>query len=209
MNDTQPALWPFDAFGDEMDICRRTCFLHANNRVLRSASIEFAAEIENGRFPSKTLAPVGSQGILLSLSSDSFNRYNLKCPVLSVHELSPADSIPMQSISVHPAVPSTMVLPTFITTRTSSNRPETAVSFLSVHEGLVRAFVCDGGKDDKVPKLNRWWTNIRRQMIVKRTTKIAWKVARRRGFIRSQPYKIFIDVDLEYDPREAIKIQKL
>jgi len=105
----------------------------------------------------------------------------------------------------------TLVLPTY----NASDFIESTVSklcrFLAEHEDWCVLFVCDGCSDDTVPKLRALVKDFEPHMRVEAYEKNRGKgYALRRGLsLASTPYKIFTDVDLAYDPAEAVKILTL
>jgi len=106
---------------------------------------------------------------------------------------------------------STLVLPTYNASDFIESTVTRLFRFLSVHEDWCVLFVCDGCKDDTVPKLKSLIADYSPQMIVEAYDENRGKgYALRRGLnLAATPYKIYIDVDLAYDPEEAIKIQAL
>jgi dolichyl-phosphate beta-glucosyltransferase len=105
----------------------------------------------------------------------------------------------------------TLVLPTY----NASDFIETSVTrlfrFLSAHEDWCVLFVCDGCKDDTVEKLKKLVGDFEPQIRVEAYEQNRGKgYALRRGLSMAQtPYKIYTDVDLAYEPEEAVKILKL
>jgi dolichyl-phosphate beta-glucosyltransferase len=110
-----------------------------------------------------------------------------------------------------PQFHSTLILPTYNASDFIESTVTRLFRFLSVHEDWRVLFVCDGCKDDTVPKLKSLVADYAPHMMVDAYEQNRGKgYALRRGLnLAATPYKIFIDVDLAYDPEEAIKIQAL
>jgi len=106
---------------------------------------------------------------------------------------------------------STLILPTYNASDFIESTVNRLVRFLSLDPDWCVLFVCDGCRDDTVPKL--------KSLVAKHADRItveAYEQNRGKGYalrrglnLAATPYKIFIDVDLAYDPEEAIKIQRL
>jgi dolichyl-phosphate beta-glucosyltransferase len=105
----------------------------------------------------------------------------------------------------------TLVLPAY----NAANFIEASVTklyrFLSQHEDWCVLFVCDGCTDGTVEKLKPLIEDFEPHMRVEAYEKNRGKgYALRRGLsVADTPYKIYTDVDLAYDPEEAVKILKL
>ncbi len=106
---------------------------------------------------------------------------------------------------------STLILPTYNASDFIESTVARLFRFLSVHPEWCVLFVCDGCKDDTVAKLKSLVTDFTPQLQVEAYDQNRGKgYALRRGLnLAATPYKIFIDVDLAYEPEEALKIQKL
>jgi dolichyl-phosphate beta-glucosyltransferase len=106
---------------------------------------------------------------------------------------------------------STLILPTYNASDFIETTVQKLFRFLSVHEDWCALFVCDGCKDDTVPKLQSLVADFSPQMKVEAYDQNRGKgYALRRGLnMAATPFKIFTDVDLAYDPEESIKIQTL
>ena len=106
---------------------------------------------------------------------------------------------------------STLILPTYNASDFIEGSVKQLFRFLSVHEDWCVLFVCDGCKDDTVPKLKRLVADYSPQIQVEAYDQNRGKgYALRRGLnLAATPYKIYTDVDLAYDPEEAVKIQNL
>ncbi len=127
--------------------------------------------------------------------------------------LSPAE---IMSDSVDHPVPSrqfhsTLILPTYNASDFIESSVQKLFRFLSVHEDWCVLFVCDGCKDDTVPKLKSLVADFAPQMKVEAYDQNRGKgYALRRGLnLAATPFKIYTDVDLAYDPEESVKIQVL
>jgi dolichyl-phosphate beta-glucosyltransferase len=84
-------------------------------------------------------------------------------------------------------------------------------AFLAHHPTWCVLFVCDGGADDTTKKLTALVGDLAPQIRIE-----SYEINRGKGFalrrglnLAQTPYRIFTDVDLAYDPDEAIKILKL
>jgi dolichyl-phosphate beta-glucosyltransferase len=106
---------------------------------------------------------------------------------------------------------STLILPTYNASDFIESTVQRLFRFLSAHEDWCVLFVCDGCKDDTVAKLKPMLEDFAPQMRVESYEKNRGKgYALRRGLnMADTPFKIFLDVDLAYDPEEAVKIQQL
>jgi dolichyl-phosphate beta-glucosyltransferase len=106
---------------------------------------------------------------------------------------------------------STLVVPTYNASEFIESTVNRLAHFLSQDPDWCVLFVCDGCKDDTVPKLKALVKDHAPRMQVEAYEQNRGKgYALRRGLnLADTPYKIYIDVDLAYDPEEAIKIQKL
>jgi glycosyltransferase involved in cell wall biosynthesis len=110
---------------------------------------------------------------------------------------------------------STLILPTYNASDFIAKTVARLSEFAANHPDWCILFVCDGCKDDTVTKLRSLVTDltptIREQMQVEAYEHNRGKgFALRRGLnLAATPYKIYIDVDLAYEPEEALKIQKL
>jgi dolichyl-phosphate beta-glucosyltransferase len=106
---------------------------------------------------------------------------------------------------------STLILPTYNASDFIESSVNRLFRFLSAHQDWCVLFVCDGCKDDTVPKLKSLVADFAPQIVVEAYDQNRGKgYALRRGLnLAATPYKIYLDVDLAYDPEEAIKIQKL
>ncbi len=115
----------------------------------------------------------------------------------------------------HPTVnsrfTSTLILPTYNASDFIESTVKRLFRFLSVHEDWCALFVCDGCKDDTVSRLQSLLADYSPHMRVESYEQNRGKgYALRRGLsLASTPYKIYTDVDLAYDPEEAIKLQVL
>jgi dolichyl-phosphate beta-glucosyltransferase len=105
----------------------------------------------------------------------------------------------------------TLVLPTYNAAAFLESSVTRLFRFLSQHEDWCVLFVCDGCTDDTVPKLKSMVEDFQPQMRVEAYEKNRGKgYALRRGLnLADTPYKVYTDVDLAYDPEEAVKILKL
>ena len=106
---------------------------------------------------------------------------------------------------------STLILPTYNASDFIASTVNRLQHFLHRHPDWCALFVCDGCKDDTVAKLTALLKDQSPQMKVEAYEQNRGKgYALRRGLnLAATPYKIFIDVDLAYEPEEAIKIQTL
>jgi dolichyl-phosphate beta-glucosyltransferase len=106
---------------------------------------------------------------------------------------------------------STLVLPTY----NASDFIETSVrrlnEFAAAHPDWCVLIVCDGCKDDTVEKLNALVGTANPQIRVEAYEQNRGKgYALRRGLSMAEtPFKIYTDIDLAYEPEEAVKILKL
>jgi dolichyl-phosphate beta-glucosyltransferase len=105
----------------------------------------------------------------------------------------------------------TLVLPTYNASDFIETTVQRLFRFLSIHEDWCVLFVCDGCKDDTVPKLRSLIADYSPQMRVEAYEQNRGKgYALRRGLsLAATPFKIYTDVDLAYDPEESVKIKNL
>jgi dolichyl-phosphate beta-glucosyltransferase len=120
-----------------------------------------------------------------------------------------SDSID-QPVAIQP-FHSTLILPTYNAGDFIESSVKRLIRFVAEHPGWCVLFVCDGCKDDTVEKLSALVgghsTSIRVEAYEQNRGK---GYALRRGLnLSTTPFRVYIDVDLAYDPDEAVKIQKL
>lgn len=106
---------------------------------------------------------------------------------------------------------STLILPTYNASDFIETTVQRLFRFLSIHQDWCVLFVCDGCKDDTVPRLNSLVADFAPQIKVE-----AYEQNRGKGYalqhrlnLAATPFKIYTDVDLAYDPEESIKIKNL
>lgn len=102
----------------------------------------------------------------------------------------------------------TLVVPTYNASSFIDGVVERLRRFTAEHPDWCVLFVCDGCKDDTADKLSRLIANdapaIRAEVY---TTNRGKGYAIRRGLSAAQtPYCVYTDVDLAYDPDEAVKL---
>jgi len=200
MNDpsTFPLLGRFDVFGDEMIFCAGLIITRQLHRGIRSAVDRICAwKSKNGRVPSRTLAPLGHKGIC-PLPILDFNDTTQNWPRFTVHELHRGFNVEPFIIPCHPAVHSS-----WCCRYNASDFIESTVKRCFVSVGsrrLVRLFVCDGCKDDTVPKAQIAGGRIFAQMIVEAYDQTRCRVTaiRRGAYLAARRTRFLIEVDLAY-----------
>jgi glycosyltransferase involved in cell wall biosynthesis len=105
----------------------------------------------------------------------------------------------------------TMILPTYNASDFIESTVTRLLRFLAAHEDWCVLFVLDGCTDDTLAKLKPLVEDYSPRMRVESYEKNRGKgYALSRGLnVADTPYKVFTDVDLAYDPEEAVKIQHL
>ena len=105
----------------------------------------------------------------------------------------------------------TLILPTYNAADFIEKTVERLTGFLKEHADWCCIFVSDGCKQGTVEKLEPLVRAMPEQMRLEAyETNRGKGYALRRGLnLARTPYKIFTDVDLAYDPEEALKILKL
>ncbi len=105
----------------------------------------------------------------------------------------------------------TLILPTYNASAFIEASVKKLFRFLSQHEDWCCLFVCDGCSDDTVARLKPLIEDFEPHMRLEAYDQNRGKgYALRRGLsLADTPYKIYTDVDLAYDPEEAVKILKL
>jgi dolichyl-phosphate beta-glucosyltransferase len=117
---------------------------------------------------------------------------------------------------MHPQVSSrsfecTLVLPTYKAAEFIESTMSRLRRFLGEHPDWCVLFVCDGQADDTAKKLVPLVEDLPNQVQIE-----AYDVNRGKGYalrrglsMARTPYRVYTDVDLAYDPDEAIKILRL
>jgi dolichyl-phosphate beta-glucosyltransferase len=117
---------------------------------------------------------------------------------------------------MHPQVSSrsfecTLVLPTYKAAEFIESTVSRLRRFLGEHPDWCVLFVCDGHPDNTAKKLVPLVEDLGNQVQIE-----AYEVNRGKGYalrrglsIARTPYRVYTDVDLAYDPDEAIKILRL
>jgi dolichyl-phosphate beta-glucosyltransferase len=120
-------------------------------------------------------------------------------------------SQPIPSSTAQRQFKCTLILPAFNAASFIEASVTRLFRFLSQHEDWCVLFVCDGCTDDTVAKLRPLIEGFEPHMRVDAYDDNRGKgYALRRGLnLADTPYKVYTDVDLAYDPEEAVKILKL
>jgi dolichyl-phosphate beta-glucosyltransferase len=105
----------------------------------------------------------------------------------------------------------TLVLPTYGAVDFISSTVSRLRQFLDSHPDWCALFVCDGCPDGTAEKLLPLVEHLAPQIRLDHyKTNRGKGYALRRGLnLAKTPYRIYTDVDLAYDPQEAVKIQRL
>jgi dolichyl-phosphate beta-glucosyltransferase len=105
----------------------------------------------------------------------------------------------------------TLVLPTYKAAEFIESTVSRLRRFLGEHPDWCVLFVCDGHPDDTAKKLRALVADLGNQVQID-----AYETNRGKGYalrhglsMAKTPYRVFTDVDLAYDPDEALKILRL